>query len=325
MSNMSMSNMSMSNMSMSNMSMSNAISMKSVLASAVSMLLLLTACGSAAKPTPAEAPTQAAALTEAATAAPMPTDEPIAKEPATEATATEAAAPAGDSLFARLTGVKKATSFTSRTSMQVTGDVMNADAKDKTVTVFEMEQSYSAANSSTIIRNKEAGIDKVNEIEMRVVDGKTYMKGMLPTEGAAEQWIMLPGDQSKANQSAPVDAQQAIDSLSTNPKEAAGYKKTGTESIDGLTCDVYSTSQSGTTMLGLMAAYNEQFEKVTKAEIRIMMCPDGQMHQMRMEFAGTSKKLPGTPASIVLETRMYDFDKEITIEVPKNVMEMPAP
>ncbi|MCX6017527.1 MAG: hypothetical protein NTZ50_03335 [Chloroflexi bacterium] len=308
---MSMSNMSMSNMSMSNMSMSNAISMKSVLASAVSMLLLLTACGSAAKPTPAEAPTQAAALTEAATAAPMPTDEPIAKEPATEATATEAAAPAGDSLFARLTGVKKATSFTSRTSMQVT--------------VFEMEQSYSAANSSTIIRNKEAGIDKVNEIEMRVVDGKTYMKGMLPTEGAAEQWIMLPGDQSKANQSAPVDAQQAIDSLSTNPKEAAGYKKTGTESIDGLTCDVYSTSQSGTTMLGLMAAYNEQFEKVTKAEIRIMMCPDGQMHQMRMEFAGTSKKLPGTPASIVLETRMYDFDKEITIEVPKNVMEMPAP
>jgi hypothetical protein len=203
---------------------------------------------------------------------------------------------------------------------------MDAGASDEPVTVFEMEQSYSGTNTRTVIRNREVGSDKTTEIEMRVIDGKTYMKGMMGAEGAeAEQWLVLPGDQSAAQQSAPVDAQQAIDSLTTNPEEAAGYAKTGMESMDGQNCDVYSTQKSNLATMGLMSAYSQQFEKVDKAEIRIVMCPDGQMHQMKIEIAGASKKSPGTPASFVFETRMFDFGKNIAIEVPENIMEMPTP
>ena len=303
--------------------------LKPLLVSTVSVMLLA-ACGSAAQPTPTTAPASAG---EAA----APTDAPVAEtqettsaEPtATSAPAEAPAAPAENSLFARLTGAAKSSSFTTRTTMQVTGDIMdagNAGATDKPVTVFEMEQSYAGTNTRTVIRNREAGSDKSTEIEMRVVDGKTYMKGMMGSEDAeAEQWIVLPGDQSTTQQSAPVDAQQAIDSLTTNPEEAAGYAKTGMESMDGQNCDVYSTQKSNLATMGLMSAYSQQFEKVDKAEIRIVMCPDGQMHQMKIEIAGTSKKSPGTPASFVFETRMFDFGKNIAIEVPENIMEMPTP
>jgi len=289
---------------------------------------LLAACGSSAQPTPTApaAPVEAQPQQEQPKAAAVAAEPTAAPAPAEAPTEAPAASAGGDSLLDRLTGAKKAQSFTTRSTMQVTGDILGAGAGATPVTTFEREQTYAGANSRTLTRSRTAGEDKATAAEMRVIDGKTYMKGMLGTNDAdAEQWLMLPGDQSAAQQSAPVDAQQAIDSLTTNPEEAAGYAKIGTESMDGLTCDVFSTQKSNMATIGLMSAYSEQFEKVDKAEVRVVMCPDGRMHQMKIEIVGTSKNSPGTPASFVFETRMFDFDKDVKIEAPEKVMEMPTP
>jgi len=293
---------------------------RSLLAIAVVSALFLGACGSGSQPAPTAAPAAAPAEEAAPTDAPVveeaPTEAPVAAEP-TAAPET----PAEDSLLSRLTATKKSTSFTSRTTMQITGDILDMPPSDAPVTVMDMEQTYSGANSRVIVRNRTAADEEPTEVEMRVIDGKTYMKTAM---GEAEQWMVLPSDPQQAGAGS-IDAQQAIDSLTTNPEEASGFRKGGVESIDGQTCDVYSTAESAGVTLSMMSAYNEQFEKIDKAEVRILMCPDGQMHQMKMEIVGTSKKSPGTPASIVLETRMYDFGKDIVIEVPQNVMEVPAP
>jgi PBP1b-binding outer membrane lipoprotein LpoB len=297
---------------------------RSIFASAVVAVLFLSACGSSAQPSPTAAPAVAAPAEEPTAAPEAPAaEEPTAvpEAPAAEEPTAAPEAPAADSLFSRLTSAQKATSFTSRTTMQITGDILDMPNTNAPVTVMDMEQTYSGANSRVVIRNRSSADEEPTEVEMRVIDGKTYMKNMM---GDAEQWIVLPSDQAQPGAGA-TDAQQAIDSLTTNPEESSGFRKSGTESIDGLTCDVYSTAESGAVTMSMMSAYNEQFEKIDKAEMRILMCPDGQMHQMKMEIIGTSKKTPGTPASIVLETRIYDFDKNVAIEVPQNVMEIPAP
>jgi len=280
--------------------------------------LLLAACSAKSTPVPASS-TAAPSADQPAAQAPAAEEPTAAPEQPTAEAPTTAPAAASDSLAARLTSMKKADSFSVHVIKRITGDILDMPRSDGPVTTMDMEESFSGKNSRTVIHNHSAAADMPAEIETRTIDGKTYVKQVTDQQ---EQWIVLPSRKPQIDQPQNF-TRKAIDGFIIHPEEAADYRKAGTESIDGMTCDIYLAD--ATQEPDLRLEYSGEFDTIDKIEKRVLMCPDGQMHQFRMEIVGTSKNSPGTPASIVFETRMFAFGKSMTIETPKNVMEMPAP
>jgi hypothetical protein len=157
------------------------------------------------------------------------------------------------------------------------------------------------------------------KIEMIDVGGKSYMKGgtmfgmMDPTK-----WYIM----SDSSQSSP--PLEPGDMLNLAGSDLQGLqdppKKTGTEILDGKSCDVYTWNiKSSASLLGFLTNPEQKSDlsAVDKAEARSWLCADGFAHKMVMEIAGHNATDATQKGSLKIETHMWDFDNPtLVIKAP---------
>jgi hypothetical protein len=296
--------------------------------------ILLSACGSSAAPTSAPTNTPAATATQPPTATPAPTATPI---PTVVPAPTEAKAGSSDggnkaggnsdSLSFRMARISEAKSYSVKMKMIVAGDLMDLPtASSAELPLFDMEGVYNSGNSRTLLKGLFAGLlGNENGFETITVDGVSYIKGPIPLLGAKEEkWYVLPEDR-KGDAQTPFDPKSMINDLAKDEDTDKAMQKSGTEEIDGETCDVYVATKENLLAMKSNGSLTRDFERVDTAEAKALICPDGFLHLMRMAFSGASKKSPDKVSSALLEIRLFDFGKAANIEAPADAAKLEAP
>jgi hypothetical protein len=162
------------------------------------------------------------------------------------------------------------------------------------------------------------------KIEMIQAGGTSYMKGgamfglMDPTK-----WYSMSDSTSLSPPIDPSDmlGMSGLDSATT----ATSAKKTGTETLDGQSCDVWVWSIAQTTpFLGLLANPTQATDlSVTdKSEVRSWICRDNYVHKVMMEIAGHSKDNVNEKGAMKFDIHIWDFDNP-TLSVTAPVGALP--
>jgi hypothetical protein len=169
------------------------------------------------------------------------------------------------------------------------------------------------------------GGDANKGFEMMSVGGKTYVHGPLAMLGAPEdKWYI--GDSSfKSSFSDPNQMVKPNENMDLN-----GFRKTGSETLDGQRCDVYTADKNSSLelfrSLNTSGAPNQDaLGALDNAETKIWICDDGYFHQLAMNMEGHSQSNPAQKTAIQLKMRVFDLNANIKITAPANAAPMQAP
>jgi hypothetical protein len=109
-----------------------------------------------------------------------------------------------------------------------------------------------------------------------------------------------------------------------------GFRKTGSETLDGQRCDVYTADKNSSLelfrSLNTSGAPNQDaLGALDNAETKIWICDDGYFHQLAMNMEGHSQSNPAQKTAIQLKMRVFDLNANIKITAPANAAPMQAP
>jgi hypothetical protein len=172
------------------------------------------------------------------------------------------------------------------------------------------------------------GFDPTDGIEIETVGGKSFMRGKL--QGATEvKWYSLPSDQSSAAQP-PLNSQNVLESLQQSGLDPKKFQKTASEQLDNHNCDVYAADKADVLKAFQQVSSSSgsapaDVSTVDSAELKIHVCDDGFLHQIRMDVNGHEKDNASQKTSFLLLMHLSDFNGNITIEAPQNAQVLPTP
>lgn len=288
------------------------------------LALVLAACGGAGEQG-ASAPTAAPQPT--ATPAPTATPEPTAT-PAPSADASEA-------IPAALEKASKVTSYRLDLVMNIKGALdqrMPDIDPEKDIEAISISGEVDGADTHFTMKGFFAavlGVEPDVGFEVISVDGKSYLRGPIPTLGALEdKWYVVEGPQSAISQP-PVTPGDLFKGFDKEGKALAALKNTGRETIHDQQCDIYSSDKE-TTLDLLQGADNslpfaDSMGEIQDASTRIAVCEDGYVHEMQFKISGTAKDKPTQQASFAMTMHMSDFDSDIAISAPADALELGEP
>lgn len=110
--------------------------------------------------------------------------------------------------------------------------------------------------------------------------------------------------------------------------DLASFSKSGTATLDGLNCEIFSQSKAGAAatfasmLTNIKTPPSDEISALFEsAEAHVWLCEDGYIHQtqliVELKASGSGKT--------ELKTRLYDFDKDIQITAPTNLIPFPTP
>ena len=128
---------------------------------------------------------------------------------------------------------------------------------------------------------------------------------------------------------APADT---IDELTKNDVDVNAFKQTGTATIDGQACTVFSGDQTatlkafGATGAGaITGAGAEALEQIKNAQMSFAVCEDGLPHRMQLMLEATDKDNPDQTFTFNIDMHMYDFNTPISITAPADAEPLTIP
>lgn len=308
-----------------------------------SAVLALAACGGA---TPTTAPTTVPTATSApATAVPVtatssPTPLPAATATVAPATAasptnpptTSASGTPADPITA-LAKLEKADSFRLDAQAHVSKDFFQgrytpASGEDpNTVTIFTVKGMQKASDLhydvggfvSSLMGLFNGFAPNNPNLEVIVSGGRQYMHGI--RAGTTEaKWYVLPEDQA-ANQS--FDASGFWKPFVSGQLQAGDLKKTGTETLDNQSCDVYTASRKAfdnvfpeVSSSSVLDSEKIDLAAVDTFEYMFWVCDDGSLHQVRYAFGAHDKANPSQKGTFTYLLHISDYDGDITVAAP---------
>ncbi len=99
------------------------------------------------------------------------------------------------------------------------------------------------------------------------------------------------------------------------------FKATGIDLFDLQPCEVWS-AQNPTVARSLSGASNSDAKRelgtIDQFDIKIWVCADGYMHQMKMTISGHDPKVPTDKETINVSFHIHDFGANIQIPAPAN-------
>ncbi len=303
-----------------------------------SLVVLIAACGGSPAPevpTATPLPPTPTPVTPTATPVP-PTATPL---PTPAATATGGGASAGGSLADALSKAKEATAYrvdlqmTTQGSLNPLGGTPEAEATPLDLPLITMKGDVNGLDSHVTLQGLFAGllgVDPNKGLEMITVEGKTYIHGPVPLLGAAEdKWYELPAEQAAAAQP-PLHPSTLLESFTSSGMKPEDFQKSGTETLDNRSCDVYSGDKE--TVVKAFQSASEatgqadgSLENLDTAELKFWVCDDGYVHQTRMFVEGSSKDKPNEKGSFLLLMHLTDIGANITIQPPPNASPLEVP
>ncbi len=339
---------------------------KSILQTSLLVLLLLlaTACGQSQAEPVAQEPAAATATPEEPTeAVDEPTSTPTAEptttptpEPTTTPTATPA--PPADTpegaqaaLTAALAQSFEANVFRMEMDLSVTGLPPEAMMflgnvsldPNQPATVFHITGEVENNNSHMAITGLAAlflELDPDKGIEIIQYNGHSYIHGPAAFLGAPEdRWYR--GEQSLGGMSnVPVTPDAFREELDMAELEmfieVFDFVLTGSESLDGQECDVYTmdreatlraieelNSMSGSDMSGSGQDFNPN--DIESAEVKSWICNDGYLHKLELFIEAYSPDMPDQLIGVNFMVHMHDFDGDINIVEPTDAIALEQP
>lgn len=309
------------------------------------LAVLATACGgSTPAPTPAQPQVQPTAAAVQPTVAPSPT--PVPPTPVPPTTAPQAAAPttapsgqSGDLFSSALAQAQAATTY--RLDMQMTAKGSFAVTAGETVTeptsvdlpLFGLTGEAKGQDSHFKMTGFIAaflGTEPDKGIEIISVGDKSYVHGPVQLLGANEdKWYEMPSD-SASTVKPPLTSQTFLESFGGNGLNPSDLKKTGTETLDSQTCDVWTADESALEKafkeIGQQTGGQEDNQVVDAGQFKFWVCRDGYLHQVLLSVDGHNKDKPDEKGSFIVSMHMYDINSpSIQIEAPTGAVPLEVP
>jgi hypothetical protein len=172
------------------------------------------------------------------------------------------------------------------------------------------------------------GADPSKPIEVITAGGKSYIHGPATLLGANEdKWYELPAEESSVAKP-PLTPGSLLDSFSASGLNPNEFQKTGTESLDNHSCDVYSGDKASIekTFKNLgQATGGAALSSIDSADFRFWVCDDGFLHQVRMAIQGHAQDKPDQKGSFLMQMHIHDIGTDIKIEAPANAEPLKMP
>lgn len=165
-------------------------------------------------------------------------------------------------------------------------------------------------------------------IEITEADGKEYMKGISMFGMTDPKVWYIQKDTSTTSGFSDFTKPDYFSGFTGDNK--ADYKKVGTESVDGQSCDVYlydvkslqNAALSG--LLGFSQAKGD-FSAIDKAEMKVWLCGDGYVHKFTMDYEGHDSKDANSKAALKMNIHLWDFNNPtISVQAPQGAKPMPG-
>ncbi len=301
----------------------------SLFAAFAALAMLVAGCGGSSPSTnqatavPTTAPTSAAPAF-AATPPPVPTLGPgrftdAFKKMSTVSVYRLEISRTGTGLFSPLNGVSgpDATVTPAPAGSPATPDIAIKGAvngKDSDLTLSGMMASFS-------------GGDPNKGIEIITVGDKSYLHGPMPAMGATEdKWYEMPTGTASAIVPA-VDPDTLFGSLTQTGLDPNAFSKTGTETLDNHSCDIYSGAKDIT-----LKAFQDLFKNsqnsnfaIDTADSRFWLCDDGYVHQTALSIDAHQSDKPDQKGTFTLMMHVYDFNTTINIQAPTGAVPLQIP
>jgi hypothetical protein len=310
------------------------------------VVILVAGCSSS---TPAPAAATATPILATATSVPPtatsipPTSAPSAIPPTSAATSSGGAGAPG-SLSGALAKVKAATAF--RMDMQVsangafgltldqtpTASATPAPSSNQEITLFSISGEVNKKDSHFKMGGFVAavlGVDPNKGMEIITVGDKSYIHGPVALLGATgDQWYEMPTQQAGAVEP-PLTPDTFLQSLSSNGMNPSDFQKTGSESLDNQSCDVYSAGKDviakGFQDLGQATGGSNNNQVIDSGDFRFWVCGDGYLHQMRLNVQGHDQNNPAQKGEFTMVMHLNDINGNISIQAPANAQPLQLP
>lgn len=172
------------------------------------------------------------------------------------------------------------------------------------------------------------GIDTGKSLQVISTGENNYIHGPVPLLGANEdKWYLLPPNQASVAKP-PLTPDTFMSSFTSTGLNPDDFPKTGSETLDNRTCDVYS---------GDKAAVEKTFQSISQttgiadlsvidaAEFQFWLCDDAFLHQIRMNISGHSQNKPDQKGTFLMLMHVSDFGSNISIQAPENAEPLSTP
>ena len=255
-------------------------------------------------------------------------------------TATPTAEPTAIPLNDALAKVKAATAY--RVDMSITGKgnfasaggpTPVAGAEDKPITLVVMKGEVNGKDAHFTLQGILTGflgIEPEKTFEVISSNGDAYIKGPVPLLGATEEkWYKAPANAASVAQP-PLTPGAFLNSFGETGINPNDFKLTGTESLDGQSCQVFSGDKSAVVnafskLGGATGATQEDLDSIDNAEFKFWVCADGYLHQVKMLIEGHEKTKPDQKGSFEILMKITDFNTNISITPPADAIPLKLP
>src|SRR5581483_7867676 len=230
-----------------------------------------------------------------------PTAVPATPTPAPSSTSSSTAT---GPLAAALNKTKAATTYRVDLNIGTEGDLSalggptpTPSSDNQTELLLSMQGEFNGPNAHFTAQGaaiRSLGLDPTRVLEIVNYNGDLYVKGPVPEIGATEnKWYKAP-PQVAPPQLNPSSVLDAFGDTALNPSD---FPKTGTETLNDMSCDVYSGDKSAVinafSKLGSAGGMTQaDLDAIESAEFRLDLCEDGYLHQVHMRIQGHNKTNP---------------------------------
>lgn len=169
--------------------------------------------------------------------------------------------------------------------------------------------------------------DVNKNLQLLSIGDKIYIHGPVPLMGAPEnRWYVS----TSTSQSSITQSSDFTDVFSNQSTDLSVIRRTGTETLDGKRCDVYTADKAATVKLFQSLDANEAPSKdslgnVDTAEAKFWVCDDGYFHQMLISIEGRNKDKFNDKVSFQLRLHLWDFNGNLKLTPPTGAVPLQMP
>jgi len=169
--------------------------------------------------------------------------------------------------------------------------------------------------------------DPNTNIEIIDAGGKTYMRG-INMFGMADPKTWYIMDSSSTSGFKDFANPDQIDGFSGG--KSSPFKKSRSESVDGLACDVYTydfKNLQNAAVIGMLGSAQDknEFSAIDKAETSVWLCADGYVHKYTVNYEGHDAKNPAEKGALKITVRTWDFNNAaIRVTAPADAKPFPG-
>ncbi len=217
------------------------------------------------------------------------------------------------------------------------GQLTAGGAKDQEVSLISMTGDVNGDNSHITLKGI-VGVmfsgDPAKGIEMISIGNKSYVRGPVPLLGAKDnRWYVLAAAQAASTKSK-LGSADIYGNFLGKEQDFTTLTAVGSESLDGLKCNVFSASKEDAinVFLGLGATpdisrddWSQIENNIKTSEYKVWVCDDGYLHQVRINIEAQDNSQSSQAFGMKLSVHAYDFGKELKISAPAGAVQAVSP